>query len=633
MAAPADPPSLIRFGPFEADLHSGELRKNGTIIRLQQKPFQLLTVLLENPGRLVTREELRRRLWTSDTFVDFDNSLNTAITKLREALGDSAEDHHYIETLARRGYRLVATVDREEPAAVATVSSRRRVGVAATLGLFLVGIIIVVAIFGSNLRGRRKRLPGTVQAGQIRSLAVLPLENLTGDPGQDYFVDGTHDALITELAQIGSLRVISRTSVLRYKQTRASVPEIAQQLNVDAVIEGAVARSGRRVRITAQLIDARNDRHLWARSYERDLSDVVALQGQVAREIADAAKAELAPHERARLENPRRINPDAYDQFLRGVAASGGTRPEAFSEAIVHFDDAIRLEPDFALAHAAKALAYYQFSFVGRSAPKEFVPKAEAAARKALELDDSLADAHFVLGTILYRYHWDWAEAEKHYRRALELPRSFIRLGYGEFLSLTGRSQEALAEAQRGREWDPLSPGPAETMGAALLRAGLYDQAVAEYEAALEKRPTLPRLHYQIGRINVLRGSLNEGIAELEKAVELSDRNPRYVAYLGYAYAAAGKTNEARKILHDLITLSQQQYISPYGIALIHVGLRENEDALRWLARAEQAHAFEIAEVASDPRLEPLRSNPRFQDLRRRVGPPPTMLAARNGGK
>jgi len=265
---------------------------------------------------------------------------------------------------------------------------------------------------------------------------------------------------------------------------------------------------------------------------------------------------------------------------------------------------------------------YYEFSFVGPYAPTEFMPKMEAAARKALELDETLADAHFALGVILYRYHWNWGAAEKEYRRGTEFPRGFSRTGYHQFLTLTGRTEEALAEVQRELERDPLPAQRRLNVGMTFGAAGQYDRAIAEFRKVLEKNPRIPRAHFHLGAAHVLKGELNEGIAALEKAVELSPGNQRFVAYLGYAYAAAGRQSDARKILVELRQLAGRQYVSPYGIALIHVGLGEKEAALNWLAKAYEAHAFELAELAADPRLDPLRSDPRFLDLARRVGPP-----------
>jgi len=342
MGTPPGARQVIRFGLYEVDLRAAELRREGRKVSLQEQPFQILALLLERPGEVVTREELQHKLWPKDTFVDFDAGLNTAIRKLREALDDSADNPRFVETLPRRGYRFIAPVDGAGEATAPALPQPRRFWLIVGASVVLAGLVAVAVFIGVNTRGRRERLPGTVEPGQIRSLAILPLENLTGDPAQEYFVDGMHDALVTELAQVGSLRVISRTSVMRYKRSKDPLPKIAEALDVDAVVEGAVARSGQRVRITAQLIDARTDRHLWARSYERDLSDVVALQGEVARAIAEAVKVELTPQERALLGRAQPVNPEAYDAFLKGVRAAGSMKAEGFSEAIAYFEESAK---------------------------------------------------------------------------------------------------------------------------------------------------------------------------------------------------------------------------------------------------------------------------------------------------
>jgi tetratricopeptide (TPR) repeat protein len=423
---------------------------------------------------------------------------------------------------------------------------------------------------------------------------------------------------------------------MHYKGTKETVPQIAQDLGVDAVIDGAVARSGHRVRITAQLIDGRNERHLWAHSYEREITDVLFLQEEVAREIATAAKVELVTLGRPPREAPHQVNPEAYDAFLKGVTlrsipAGGGDR-KGFDGAISYFEEATNKQPDFASAYAELAITYYQFSFGGPYAPKEFMPKAEAAARRALELDNN-SKSHFTLAAVLFWYHWDWTAAEKEYRQAMELPRSFPHPGWTDFLSLTGHATEALAEAQQEQERDPVLSQPSLHVATALCAAGRYDDAISELKKTLEKFPALPRAHHFLGIAYVLKGDLNQAVAPMKQAVELSktagmsNGNPRYISYLGYVYTLLGNQKDARKSLRDLTALSQQEYVSPYQIAVLYVGLGEKEAALNSLEKAYEAHAHELAELGSDRRLDPLRSDPRFQRLAQRVGPPPTMLA------
>lgn len=568
MEAPVHP-RIFRFGAFELDTQSGELRRHGLRIRLQEQSFQILLLLLERPGEVVTRGELRRRLWPGDTLVDFDVGVNSAMKRLRDALGDSAEQPRYVETLRRHGYRFIGAV----------------------------------------------RPPSTPP---IRSVAVLPFENFTGNRAQDYLVDGMTDALITDLAQISGLRVISRTSVMLYKGAKKPLPEIAHELKVDAVMEGAVARSGQRMRITAQLIHVPTDRHLWARSYERDLGDILALQGEIARAIAQEIKVELTPQEWVRLTSTRQVGPKAYDTFLKARYHFNKQTAAGYFKAIRTFEQAIAEEPTYALAYAGMSDCYRLLTFWGPLSPQESMPKAEAAARTALKLDETLAEAHTALAAIAYRFHYDWSRSEREFRRALELQPNHAECHrmYSVFLWNVGRFEEALSEAKLGQELDPLSPST--NVGSTFLWARQYDRAIAECRRALEMDPDFPHAHFGLGLAYTLRGDFREGVRELRIAVKLSRRNPGYLSRLGHAYAAAGKEREARKVLEELQARSRRQYVSPVGIALVHLGLGDRDEALIWLEKAYQVHDFDL--VTRNPRLDPLRSDPRFQHLLRRVG-------------
>ena len=558
---------IFRFGVFELDPQSGELRRRGLKIRLPAQPCQVLVLLLERAGELVTREELRQRLWPAETTVDFDTGLNGTIRRLRAALRDSADKPCYVETLPRHGYRFIGGVE------------------------------------GPGL-------------APIQSLAVLPLENFTGDPGQEYFVDGVTDALINELARISRLRIISRTSVMRYRGVKKPLPEIARELKVDAVVEGAVMRSGERVRITAQLIHAPADRQLWARSYERDLGDILALQREVAGAIAEEVEVKL--EEGIRRARPRPVSPAAYDLYLRGRYHLNEHTAAGCEKARRCFEQAIAEEPRFALAHAGLSTCHSLRTFLGAWSPQECMPKAEAAGRTALEMDGTLAEAHLTLALVAYRFRHDWRESEKEFRRALELNPSDAEChrAYSIFLWSAGRLEEALAEAQRAREFDPLSPNGTE--GWTFLWARQYDQAIAEFRRAADTDPAFAHARLGLGSAYALRGDFPEAIRELKLAVKLSRRTPTYLARLGHAYAAAGKTRDARRILEELLTRSRLQYVSPVGIALVHLGLGDKEAALTRLEEAYRVRDFDL--VTRNPRLAPLRSNPRFQDLMRRVG-------------
>ncbi len=407
----------VRFGVFEVDLRSGELHKQGLKIKLQGQPIQILSVLLERPGELVTREELREKLWPADTFVDFEHGLNAAIKKLRAALGDSADNPRFVETLHRRGYRFIASVK----------------GLGAPVG--------------------------GVGPAPIESLAVLPLENLSGDPEQEYFADGMTEALIGDLGKIGALRVISRTSVMQYKKVRKPLPEIARELNVDAVVEGSVLRADDRVRITAQLIRAVPEQHLWAQSYERDLRDILVLQREVARAIAREIKIALTPEEQTRLASARPVNPEAYETCLKGRFYWYKLTPQDLETALQYFELALEKDPNYALAYIGIADVWGARAFFGVVPPREAFPKDNAAGLRALELDDTLAEGHYGLGSIRSFYEWDWAAGEAEYQRAIELNPNFarVRIFYGHFLSSMRRPQEGMAQFERGLELDPLN--------------------------------------------------------------------------------------------------------------------------------------------------------------------------------
>ena len=448
---------VLRFGTFEVDLRAGELRKQGVRIKLQEQPFHVLTLLLQRPGEVITREELRSELWQSETFVDFDNSLNTSINKLREALGESADNPRFIETLPRRGYRFLASVSGIDGDARGyrngeVGSGMRRFRWTVALVSFAV---IAAALFVLNIFRVRDRILGSTRIPPIQSLAVLPLTNLSGDPDQEYFSDGMTDALITDLAQMGSVKVISRTSIMRYKKTDKSLPEIARELNVGGIIEGTVQRSGDRVRITAQLIAGATDKHLWAQSYEREVNDVLALQDELARSIAGEIKARMTRQVQVRSGASHPVNPKAYEAYLRGLAYSKQPCDECEGISLEYFNRAIQIDPKWAPAYAQLARSYHYMASGGKP---EFFPKSKAAALKALELDEGLSEPHMSMGFILHNYDWDWSGSEREYKRALELNPNYSEAhhGYALLLMAAGRNKEAVAEIRRAEELDPL---------------------------------------------------------------------------------------------------------------------------------------------------------------------------------
>jgi len=635
-------PPIVRFGTYEVSLQSGELRKSGVKIRVQQQPMKLLEILLERPGDLVTREELRSRIWANESFGDFDQAVNIAIAKLRGALGDSAENPRYIETLPKRGYRFIAevtVVDTDVPTkspesadgdrrgtepehqlqdAELTVTSKpglwptRRVIVVLTLVLSL--LILAVWLFHSHDH------PPT----GIRSLAVLPLDNLSGDPTQDYFADGMTDELITDLAQIRALRVISRTSLMGYKGVRKPLPEIARELNVDAVVEGTVLRSGDQVRITAQLIQAPADKHLWAESYEGNLRDTLTLQKEVARTIAEQIRIEVTPREQAALKSVKAIDPEAYEAYLKGRYFWNKRTADGLKKAVDYFNQAIAKDPNYAAAYSGLADTYallgdWQYAVM---TPKEAMPRAKAAAMKALELDDSLGEAHASLAFCLDGFDWNFEAADREFRRSIELSPSYAtgHQWYSWHLALLGRNSEAIAEMTKAENLDPLSLIINADLAELFLIAHFPDESTEQSRKTIEMDPNFAFGHNQLAQAHLQKHMFPEAIAELEKAIQISGGSPTFTANLARAYAATNRKEEAVGLLNDLKKRSAPSNTNAAEIAMIYVALGDKNQAMVWLEKGYEER-FNPG-VLVRPGFDPLRSDPRFQELIRRIGLP-----------
>ena len=483
-------------------------------------------------------------------------------------------------------------------------------------GLALVAVVAVLA--GLNVAGLRDRLfPRWAAPPHIDSIAVLPLENLSHDPNQEYFADGMTEELITNLGKISALRVISRTSVMRYKGTKKPLPEIARELNVDAVVEGAVLRSGNRVRITAQLIQANPEKHLWADSYERDPRDILALQSEVARAITDEIKIKVSPQEQARLARARQVNPQAHELYLKGQYYNNRRDPEKASD---YFKAAINADPTYAPPYAGLAAVY---SYLGRFEvlpASEAFSKARAAAEKALELDETLGEAHAALGFTLLSFDWDWTAAEREYKRALELSPSVapIRSSYGQFLVRMGRHQEAIREARRGVELDPVSPERYVDLGWIYWESRQYDQALEQYRKTLELDPT-QNVSFYFAVAFREKGMYQEAIAEF---LQMPD-NPVKFGQGGNAYARAGRVREAREAIRKLKERAKIDFRGTCMVALVYAGLGEKDQAFEWLEKAYLVRDRGMTFLKIDPGLDPLRSDSRFQDLLRRMNFPP----------
>jgi TolB-like protein/DNA-binding winged helix-turn-helix (wHTH) protein len=627
--------SRIRFGVFELDLQTGELRKCGVLLHLPPQPFKVLTLLASRPAELVTREEVRGQVWGTGTFVDFEHSLNFAIKKIRDTLGDDPETPRYIETLPRRGYRFIAPVDvvaglvpALEPDGAAHAAAGRARGsspqrrwiVAAVSGALAA---IAAILFTLNVGSLRDRLLTTLDLKSaappgIESIAVLPLQNLSRDPEQEYFADGLTDALITDLGNIITLRVISRTSVMQYKGTKKPLPEIARELNVDAVVEGTVQRSGSRVRITAQLVQARPEKHLWAEIYERDFEDIVRLERQMALAIAHEVTGRLSPAQETRLARSTTTNPRAYDAYLRGRYLFNQRTEEPVTEAVGYFEQALREDPHFALAYSGLADCYGVGWWT-----KVDLPLAEKYARNALALEPDLAEAHASLG-IVDTYRGKFADAEKELRRALDLNPNYAMAHQWWCIHLTffGRLEEALAENDRARQLDPFSLPVNNSRMFPLLGLREYDRAVEQAETEAVISPQVSNPHEWLARIYWIEGRVPDAIAEERKAATLAHR-PERLRDLDEVAAVFARSG-VRAAQVKFAQLTEKGYKGAPGafkIACQYGVVGDQGKVLEWLNQAFRDNELDCyVSLKSAPELDCVRSAPQFHDLLRHMG-------------
>jgi len=618
---------FYEFGPFRLDPRKRRLMRDGEPVRLTPKALDLLLVLIEESGRTVEKDELLEKVWAG-TVVE-ENNLNQNITALRKSLGDSRQDSQYIATVPGLGYRFVADVRRvdgevrevhkqtkEEPGI--SVKETNRPGIF-RYALPILAVLIVAALVYAWYT-REKPRPA------ILSIMVLPLQNLSSDPEQEYFADGITDALIGDLAKISGLHIISRTSSMHYKGTKKSLPEIARELRVDAVVEGTVQRSGDRVVIRAQLIHAATDVHLWVQDYERELRDVLDLQSEIAQAIARQVQIRMTPDEQARLASTHPVRPKAFDLYLQGRYLYWNKRTEEnLDKAIEHFQNAIKEDANFAQAYSGLADCYNALGTVMVSAisPVESRRLAETAATKALELDPALADAHTALAYVK-THNWNWAAAEQGYKRALELNPNYANAHnfYANYLMMHGRIDEAIAAANRARELDPFSLAISSQRGFILENARRYDEAIEQLRGVIAMDPNHYHAHWVLGHTYVAKGQYEDAIVAAQKAVDLSQRAPGALGMLGLAYGLGGHEAEARKVLNELLKLSETRYVSPAALVNVYIGLGDKEQAFVWLEKAFQERSNYIAFLKVFPIVDPLRSDPRFNDLLRRVGLP-----------
>ena len=573
----------IRFGVFEFDCRLGELLKAGRRVKLQGQPIQILSVLLERRGELVTREELQKRLWPADTFVDFEHSLNAAVKRLRQALEDSADEPRFVETLARRGYRFIARAEVETDVT-------------------------------DDIRATQ---------ANVRSLAVLPFANVGGDPETEYVSDGLTECLINNLSQLSGVRVIARTTAFRYKSKEIDPREVGRALGVEALLVGRVGQRDESLFVSAELVDAEDGWQLWGEQYSRRLSDMLEVQSEISRQITERLRLRLTGEDEDRLAKCYTKSCEAYRDYLQGRYHWNKMTAESLRKSINYFRQAIEKDANYALAHAGLADAYSLCGFYGLMPPREVMPLAKTAALRAVELDDQLAEAHASLAGVRKNYDWDWSAAEREYRRALELnPRyATAHRVYADYLLATGRPDEAVKEIELAQDQDPLSLVICAESAWNSYMAREYERSVAQSLRTLEMEPAFHPANYTLGLAYEQQSRHEEAVAAFARALEGSGGNPAALAALGHVFALMGRREEARQTLARLTEMSKHAYISPFWPAIVCLGLNERDASLEWLEKAYAERDVWLVWLKVDPRLDPLRSDARFVNLLRRVFP------------
>jgi TolB-like protein/DNA-binding winged helix-turn-helix (wHTH) protein/Flp pilus assembly protein TadD len=628
-------PPQVRFHDFELDRDRFELRRGRHRIRLERKPMELLILLTEAQGQLVAREAIIERVWGKDLFFDAERGINNAIRKIRAALNDSPEHPRFVETVVGKGYRFIGPIQALTepdggPAAKESQAkefqgnhtlpaqswARRSTVVAALTGLLVVSLFAVVVV---TLHLERSRAAG---APSVRSLAVLPFTNLSGDPTQEYFADGMTEELVTELGKVGALRVISHTSVNRFKGTKTPLPQIARELQVDALVEGVVSRDGNRVRVTANLVQANPEKHLWAESYDRDLRSILDLQSEIARTVADQIKITVTPEERQRLTVVRPVDPEAHELLLKGSFFINKWTKAGFEKAIEYFNQSAQKEPQNARVYAGLATAY---AGLGISDPTAF-PRDKTAALQALKIDDTLAEAHNALAWAKFTYDWDPASAEREFRRAIQLNPSDARAHawYGVFLAMRGRVEDSLQQVESARELDPLSLANTSLAWRTFYQAREYDKAIEVLHKALDMDPNFASAYWRVIPIYEQKGELDKAIEERGRAGALGGENvkefAREAALLRKAYAEKGARGYWLQRLELLKT--ETKHRDAAALAFVYMRLGYKDQAFRLLEEAvRDRFPYLIWILPASPDLDALRSDPRYDDLLRRMAP------------
>jgi TolB-like protein/DNA-binding winged helix-turn-helix (wHTH) protein/tetratricopeptide (TPR) repeat protein len=641
----------MRFGSdFEVDTSTLELWRAGRALKVERIPVQVLLVLIEHKGQLVTRELIAEKVWGRNTFLDTDNSINVAVRKIRQVLKDDPVKPRFLETIPGRGYRFIAPVaneqalSAEEPARFTSLeeidhhepepradtehfavsetpaierSGARRAGLWVAVASFCV-LGTVGWLAWHRLYGERTR--------PIRSIAVLPLQNLSGDPSQEYFADGMTEELITELSRIQSLRVISHTSVMDYKGTRKHLPQIAQELGVDAILEGSVIRENNQIRVTVQLLDGPDDRHLWSEEYEQPLHGILNLQREVAHAVSREVRVKLTPQQQARLNSTKDVAPEAYEAYLRGryLLSTQFTMGQPLMQAKNYFEEAIRKDPSFAPAYVGLADAYVYLALFRQTPQEEAFRSAKESLRKAEELDNSIGEIHDTLGIIGWRHDWDWAGTERELDQAIAMAPSYdcAHEDRATYLALLGRRDDALAEIAKIKELD-FGPGETMTEESVFYQLRDYQSLVRTSQRGVASDPNGWVQHLNLGVGYEGIGKMSEATAEYQRALQLSNGDRDAFASVAHAYAVTGKRAEAEKILRDFEQKSRKGDASPYIMATIYAGLGEKDKAFEFLEKAYRDRNLELSwHLKADVRLDSLRSDPRFESLAQRIGIP-----------
>jgi TolB-like protein/DNA-binding winged helix-turn-helix (wHTH) protein/Tfp pilus assembly protein PilF len=619
MQAPSPLTDIVHFGIFQLDLTARELHKAGVKVKLQDQPFRVLALLVDRAGQVVTREEFRQKVWPTDVYVGFDQGLNNAIKKVRDALGDSADSPRFIETIDRHGYRFVAPVSAVpgRPSEPRFHFGLRTLRNTALIGITAVSLIAALAYWAWHGSGMHASPPY-----EKVILAVLPLDNLSRDPDQEFFSDGLTEEMITQLGKLNPerLTVIARGSVAKYKGSLLSVDQIGKELHADYLVQGSVRRASDRVRITVQLIRVRGQTDLWAESYDRELRDVLTVQDSVARTIAHQIHITLTPGRQTRLASRANLDPEAYEAYLKARYYWNKRTADGLQKALIYFQQAINQDPAYGAAYSGLADCNSGLAWHGFKSPAEALPNAYAAALKAIEIDPQSAEAHASLGLVL-DHRWEWAGAEAEFKRALQLDPHYANAHhwYADNLSVKGRHDEALLEAKQALELDPLNLMIGTWVGLRYYLARKYDLAIEQGRNAVELDANFAAAHLLLGESYVQMGLREQGLAELQTAASLSGNSPLYLAQVAVAHASAGRKTEALRIIAQLQMIAGSRYVSPYGLAQIYAALNDKEQTFKWLQMAYDDRAVWMSYLAVDPVFDGFRSDQRFQDLLLRV--------------